>query len=98
IYGPKGIGALVIRSSVQLVALPAGGSQETRRRGGTQNMIGIAGFAGACQEWPCSQEWPRIARLRDRLEEGLMKLEGIEILGKSQSRVPNTTSVCIRDV
>lgn len=49
IGGPKGVGALAVKRGKKLVSTHYGGSQETKRRGGTQNTIGIAGFAGACE-------------------------------------------------
>lgn len=93
IHGPKGAGALMVKRGVQLVPTHYGGGQEIRRRGGTQNMIGIAGFAGACSEL----QDPLIAvsdTLRNRFEENLTKnLDGVFIQGKQAPRIPNTTNV-----
>ena len=72
IHGPKGIGALYIRSQgrrVRLSSLIDGGSQEKGLRGGTQNVPGIVGFAAAvelCREL-MTDESQRIAALRNRL-------------------------------
>jgi len=96
IYGPKGSGALIVRKGIELQAFPAGGSQELKRRGGTQNMLGIAGFAGACGDWPDEVEWAKMSGLRDLFESMVLsQLDGINILGKDQDRVPNTSSLCV---
>lgn len=95
IYGPKGAGALVVKRGVQLVPTHYGGGQEIRRRGGTQNMIGIAGFAGACSELlEFSGGIAVLETLRNRFEENLTNnLEGIFIQGREAPRIPNTTNV-----
>ena len=49
IYGPKGVGALYIRENVEIHPVLWGGSQEYKRRGGTQNVPGIIGMGEACQ-------------------------------------------------
>lgn len=74
-HGPKGIGALFVRKGADFYPLLPG-SQERRRRGGTENVPGIVGLGEASRE---SREFlgegaPRLARLRDRLEEGLFSL------------------------
>jgi cysteine desulfurase len=48
--GPRGVGALIIRDGVNLPALIKGGGQERRRRGGTENVAGIAGFGAAAEQ------------------------------------------------
>lgn len=47
VYGPKGVGALVVRPGTPFEPLVRGGAQERRRRGGTENVAGIVGFAAA---------------------------------------------------
>ena len=49
IHGPKGVGALWIRSGVEVAPLIHGGGHEKGRRGGTENVAGIVGFAEACK-------------------------------------------------
>jgi cysteine desulfurase len=49
IGAPKGTGALYVRSGVEIEPIIAGGSQERTRRGGTQNVAGIAALAAACR-------------------------------------------------
>src|SRR5262249_28472272 len=71
IGGPKGVGALVLREGVQVEPLLKGGGQERRRRAGTENVGGIAGF-GVAAELAAADlaNVHEIARLRDELEAG----------------------------
>ncbi len=94
IHGPKGCGALVVRNGMQLERTRFGGGQETKRRGGTQNMVGIAGFAGACSVLPDAKEIARISALRDRFEAKLLAaLEGVCIQCGGSDRLPNTSNI-----
>ena len=87
IYGPKGIGALYVRSRgprVRLEPLLVGGGQERGLRSGTLNVPAIVGFARAMEL--CLAEMPaegqRLAALRDRLYEGLSAgLTGVALNG-----------------
>ena len=49
IYGPKGVGALYMRRGVRITNFMHGGAQETKRRAGTENLAGIAGFGKAAE-------------------------------------------------
>ena len=72
-HGPKGTGALWLRSGVSIDRIAHGGSQENERRPGTENVAGIAGMACAA-ELAVSEmkfELARQAMLRDRLWEGV---------------------------
>ncbi len=66
IGGPTAIGALVVRDGLPLEPLVHGGGQELRRRAGTENLVGIAGFAAVAKENQLN-----IKALRDQLEEAL---------------------------
>ena len=94
--GPAGVGALVIRDGFALPGLIAGGGQERRRRSGTENAIGIAGFGAAAAVTADRAAWSRIETLRDRLEAGIVRLtpEAI-IVGYGAARLPNTTTVAL---
>lgn len=75
-YGPKGIGALFVRKGTEFFPLLPG-SQERRRRGGTENVPGIVGLGEAARE---SREFlvdgpGRLSALGTRLEEGLRSLD-----------------------
>lgn len=95
--GPKGVGALIVRDGFELPALLRGGGQERRRRGGTENISGIAGFGAAAEaaRQTIAERW-RIAAQRDRLEAGLVGLTpDAEIVGASAERLANTTCVAV---
>ena len=74
-YGPKGVGALYVRSRprVRLVAQMDGGGHERGMRSGTLNVPGIVGLGAACRlaADEMSEEGPRVRGLRDRLKERL---------------------------
>lgn len=94
VYGPKGVGALVVKPGRKLVPTHYGGSQEIKRRGGTENLIGIAGFGGACEKPADNEDFSRMASLRERFEAKLASaLDGIAINGAGAPRLPNTSNV-----
>jgi cysteine desulfurase len=83
-HGPKGIGAMFVRSGTPLESLIVGGSHERRRRAGTENVPGIVGMAKAAELAMHSLEdgvYDRLARLRDRLEAGILELPGTGVNG-----------------
>ena len=97
IYGPKGIGALIVKSHVELSPLLHGGPQERMLRGGTENVTSIVGF-GVAAELAQAELLARTVHtraLRDRLEAGLNELPGIEIFGERAHRVPNTVQFAL---
>jgi cysteine desulfurase len=92
LYGPKGIGALLVDAAVELAPLMHGGGQERGLRGGTENVAAIVGF-GAAAELAAQELEARTARLlelRERLEAGLVALPGVTIFGRAAPRLPNT--------
>ncbi len=96
LQGPKGVGALLVRKGLMLPALLPG-RQERQRRGGTENVAGIAGFAAACDAMAPTLEadLERVARLRDRLESALLHaLPGAHLYGRAAPRIANTS--CLR--
>lgn len=76
--GPKGTGALVVRNGVSLSPLFLGGGQERERRGGTQNVAGIAAMAVAATETVAerAEAVPRVAAMRDRLVDDITSSVG----------------------
>ena len=94
--GPKGAGALWVRRGVRLVSTMTGGKHERNRRGGTENVPGIAGLGVAARlaRGKLSGETSRIGALRDRLEQGILAgVAGTVVNGATGSRVPNTTNI-----
>lgn len=95
--GPKGIGALIVRKGTDVPALIRGGGQEQGRRAGTENLIGIAGFAAAATTAQKDLEaglWDAVAARRDALEARLLATApGAEIAGRAARRLPNTTCI-----
>lgn len=87
--GPTGVGALVLGRGVDITDGGwLAGSQERGRRGGTENVVGIAGFGAAAVASDVAA-WPRVAGLGDELEAGLRAL-GAEIAGADAPRVGGT--------
>ncbi|GAB6067646.1 cysteine desulfurase NifS [Methylothermus subterraneus] len=92
IYGPKGVGALVVERSLALQPLLHGGGQEFGLRAGTENVAGIVGF-GKAAELARAELYARtehLSALRARLEAGLAELPGVVIFGQQAERLPNT--------
>jgi cysteine desulfurase len=92
--GTLGVGALVLNSDFAIVPMLIGGGQEKYRRAGTENVPAIAAFGAAAEEARSLAYAPRLATLRDRLENGLAAF-GIEALGKDAPRLPNTACVAV---
>ena len=94
--GPKGVGALWIKRGARVTSVMTGGKHERNRRAGTENVPGIAGLGVAAQlaGRKIATESPRLAALRNRLEEGILeKVSGTAINGVREPRVPNTTNI-----
>lgn len=91
--GPMGVGALLIADRVPLAALLRGGGQERRRRAGTENVAGVAGFAAAVRKAPdILAAQPHIAALRERLEAGVLALApDAVVFGAAALRLSNTS-------
>lgn len=101
VYGPKGAGALFVRRGAPFRAWQTGGAQERNRRGGTLNAPGIVGLGMACQilREQAADETVAIARLRGRLEAGLVRrAPTVHIMGAAAERLPNTTCACFAGV
>jgi len=92
-YGPKGIGALYVRSTlprVKLVALIDGGGHEHGMRSGTLNVPGIVGIGKACElaQKEMSAEAERLIALRERLKDGIAtQLEDVQVNGHAVERL-----------
>lgn len=96
IHAPKGVGALYIRKGTKFTPFLIGGHQEKGRRGGTENVAAIVGIGKAAElaAGNLGGAMPEVARLRDRLEQGLLSnVEMAMVNGDTSSRLPNTTSI-----
>ena len=94
IHAPKGIGALYIRTGVRINNLIDGGGQERRKRGGTENTAYIAGLAQALTDAvDALPDMERVAKMRDRLIEGISKIPYTRINGSLDSRLPGNVNV-----
>ena len=95
IGGPKGVGALYVAPAAPFTPLLSGGGQERRRRSGTHNVSGIAGFGAACAELI---NLDHTRELRDILEKELTALEPkITFFGDGAERLPNTSFFAVPD-
>jgi len=101
IYGPKGVGALYIRSGTRLHAQITGGGQEKNRRSGTENVAGIVGLAAALKRSVdrLGSEAAAETALRDRLlTEIPERVPDTIVTGHPTRRLPNHASFCFRGV
>src|SRR6266511_6330505 len=93
LHGPKGIGALYLRKGTKFNPFIRGGPQERRRRGGTENVPGIIGLGKAAELALAHMQDGRthVCALRDRLEQGILKIGDGSVLGDVENRLPNTS-------
>jgi len=95
-YGPKGVGILYVRQGTAMVWQQQGGSQERKRRAGTENIPYIVGTAKALTMAEEQRETTsaHYAALRDRLLEGILeRIPGVVVNGTMESRLPNNLNV-----
>ncbi|MGA8223854.1 MAG: cysteine desulfurase family protein [Candidatus Acidiferrales bacterium] len=96
IYGPKGVGALFVRSGTSIEPRFHGGHHERDRRPGTENVPGIVGFGKAAElaRKNLQADTSRIVALRDRLEEALLAaIPSVCVTGDRARRVASTTNL-----
>ncbi len=101
LYGPQGIGALIVRRDQQLAPLFYGGGQQQGLRPGTLNLPGIVGLGEACRLRLAEMEpdEARIARQRDRLQAQLQaRIPGIHINGDPDNRLAGNLHISIPDI
>ena len=94
--GPKGAGALWIKRGTRMQPTVTGGKHERNRRAGTENVPAIAGLGVAARlaGGKLGAEAARVAALRDRLEEGILRgVPSTAVNGTRGSRVPNTSNI-----
>ena len=94
--GPKGAGALIVRSGAPLESLFRGSAQERGYRGGTENVTGIVGLGLACElvSRDLASEVAAMTALRDSFEQQLLAaIPDAVIHGREAERLPNTVNV-----
>jgi cysteine desulfurase len=99
--GPKGAGALFVRSGVEIEPIIFGGGQESGRRSGTENVAGIAGLGVAARvaHREMAARLERTRHLRDRLLEQVPRVvDGIKVTGHPEKRLPGIASFLVEGV
>lgn len=102
-YGPKGVGALYVRRKnprVKVTAQMDGGGHERGMRSGTLNVPGIVGFGQAARiaNEQMLDDAIYTSRLRDKLENGLLKIAESYVNGHPQKRLPHVSNVSFKFV
>lgn len=99
-HGPKGCGALYVRRGVRPDRLIDGGGQERTRRAGTENVAGIVGLASALELAISTMDErnARLTKMRDRLIDGLLKIERSRINGDRVKRLPGNVNMCFEGI
>ena len=99
-HGPKGIGALYVRKDVALTPLLHGGEHMRGRRSGTLNVPYIIGMGEAMRLAVESLEFEtkEVRRMRDYLENELLAIKDVFVIGSRENRVPNTTLISVRGI
>ncbi len=97
-YGPKGIGALYVRSKnprVKITKQTHGGSQEKGMRSGTLNVPGIVGLGKACEisTEEMNTEMKRHIKFRDKMIGEFLKMENVHLNGHRTNRLPNNVNL-----
>ena len=101
IHAPKGIGVLYVRKGVRFRPFLRGGHQERGRRAGTENVPYIVGLGMAAQlsSDHMQEERVNVARLRDKLENGLLeRIPDCMVNGDVETRLPNTSNIAFKNV
>lgn len=99
IYGPKGIGALFVRSGLNIKPIIFGGGQERGLRSGTENLSAISGFTLALEEAleNREEESERLTKIRDyAIDKILSTFPGSKLNGSQKHRLPNNINICFK--
>lgn len=100
VYGPKGVGALYVKNSLELPPFLLGGEQERGLRAGTLNVPAIVGFGRAAElaQERLKTDPLELARLRDRLEAQLLNIDGVNLNAPGATRSPKHLNVRVAGV
>jgi cysteine desulfurase len=96
-HGPKGAGALFIKSPLHPDPIAFGGAHENERRAGTENLVAIAGFVEALEKFVPSPVFPeeKLVALSSRLIKCIENIPGVHFVGSKTSRLSNTVSFLV---
>ena len=99
-HGPKGCGALYVRRGVRPDILIDGGAQEKGRRAGTENVAGIVGLAEALKiaVETMDERKEKLTKMRNRLVDGLLKIERSRLNGDRDSRLAGNMNMCFEGI
>lgn len=99
-HGPKGVGGLYIKDSQPLTSLLHGGEHMGGRRSGTLNVPGIVGMGKALEIAVENLDFEKntVKRLRDKLEDEILKIDGMLVVGDRDERTPNTILVSVKGI
>jgi cysteine desulfurase len=95
-YGPKGVGALYIKSGTKIMPVIQGGGQERGLRSGTENISGIVGMGKAAEfaKKEMDSEGKRLMKLRDKLIKCVLgKIDCSFLNGHQTRRLPNNANL-----
>jgi cysteine desulfurase len=98
-HGPKGTGALYVRSGTRILPLLHGGAQERNRRAGTENVAGIVGLGEAAERagMMMDENAEKITRLRNILIDGITgAIPHVRLNGDRTNRLPNNANLSFR--
>lgn len=98
-HGPKGAGALFIRSPLQPQSIQVGGGHENERRAGTENLPAIVGLVETFERFVPVPVFDanRLRTWTDRLASAVAALPGVTLRGDSRERLPNTIAFTVAD-
>jgi cysteine desulfurase len=96
LYGPKGVGAIYIKAGTRLRQFLHGGHHQRGFRPGTENVSGIVGLGKAAElaRVFLAEDFSRVVKLRDKLEQGLLsRVSDCRANGAAAPRIPNTSNI-----
>jgi cysteine desulfurase len=96
-HGPKGAGALFIKSPLHLDPILFGGNHENEQRAGTENLAAIIGFTDACEKFIKKTVFPpkHLLALTSELISALPAIEGVQLRGSLSHRLSNTVALTV---
>jgi len=99
-HGPKGVGGLYIKKDKIITSLLSGGEQMGGLRSGTLNVPGIVGMGKAMELAVENLDFEKsnVMKLRDRLEDELLKIPDTFVVGTKKQRTPNTILISIKGI